>query len=122
MSETTLTGHNWVAFGAAGAMGTIRRTEAGYEARVLRTDGTPLPNLFAGGGAARGGGGAGLKPFWHPALACIGFVATLLPKRLQLPRHQPVAALAHGAGFCLVVCHQHTRHARVKRALHLLRM
>ena len=22
--------------------------------RVLRTDGTPLPNLFAGGGAARG--------------------------------------------------------------------
>jgi hypothetical protein len=38
MSETTITGHNWVAFGAAGAMGTIRRTDEGFEARVLRTD------------------------------------------------------------------------------------
>ncbi|MET0680396.1 MAG: FAD-binding protein, partial [Burkholderiales bacterium] len=28
------------------------------DARVLRADGTPLPNVFAGGGAARGVSGA----------------------------------------------------------------
>jgi len=38
-------------------VGAIYHTQGGLEinkdARVLRTDGTPLPNLFAGGGAAR---------------------------------------------------------------------
>lgn len=39
-------------------MGALFHTQGGLEvdkhARVLREDGTPLPNLFAGGGAARG--------------------------------------------------------------------
>ena len=39
-------------------MGALFHTQGGLEvnkeARVLRTDGTPFPNLFAGGGAARG--------------------------------------------------------------------
>jgi fumarate reductase flavoprotein subunit len=38
--------------------GALTHTQGGLEVntemRVLRTDGTPLPNLFAGGGAARG--------------------------------------------------------------------
>lgn len=42
--------------------GALFHTQGGLEidadARVLRTDGTPLPNLFAGGGAARGVSGA----------------------------------------------------------------
>ena len=43
---------------AAKVMGALFHTQGGLEvdqkARVLRKDGTPLPNLFAGGGAARG--------------------------------------------------------------------
>jgi fumarate reductase flavoprotein subunit len=35
----------------------------GDDARVLREDGTPLPNLFAGGGAARGVSGAELAGY-----------------------------------------------------------
>ena len=39
-------------------MGALTHTQGGLEinkeTRVLRKDGTPLPNLFAGGGAARG--------------------------------------------------------------------
>ena len=39
-------------------MGALTHTQGGLEidkeARVLRKDGTPFPNLFAGGGAARG--------------------------------------------------------------------
>ena len=39
-------------------LGALTHTQGGLEidkdARVLRKDGTPLPNLFAGGGAARG--------------------------------------------------------------------
>jgi fumarate reductase flavoprotein subunit len=39
-------------------MGALFHTQGGLEvdrhARVLRPDGAPLPNLFAGGGAARG--------------------------------------------------------------------
>jgi fumarate reductase flavoprotein subunit len=42
--------------------GALFHTQGGLEidrdARVLRVDGTPLPNLFAGGGAARGVSGA----------------------------------------------------------------
>jgi len=38
-------------------VGAIYHTQGGLqidgETRVLRTDGSPLPNLFAGGGAAR---------------------------------------------------------------------
>jgi fumarate reductase flavoprotein subunit len=43
---------------AAKVMGALFHTQGGLEvdakARVLRKDGTPFPNLFAGGGAARG--------------------------------------------------------------------
>jgi len=39
-------------------MGALTHTQGGLEInkemRVLRKDGTPLPNLYAGGGAARG--------------------------------------------------------------------
>ena len=39
-------------------MGALFHTQGGLEVnkemRVLRKDGTPFPNLFAGGGAARG--------------------------------------------------------------------
>ncbi|MEO7403850.1 MAG: FAD-binding protein, partial [Burkholderiales bacterium] len=39
-------------------IGALSHTQGGLEidtsCRVLRTDGTPFPNLFAGGGAARG--------------------------------------------------------------------
>ena len=42
--------------------GALFHTQGGLRidrtARVLRSDGTPLPNLFAGGGAARGASGA----------------------------------------------------------------
>ena len=47
---------------AARVTGALFHTQGGLEvdaqARVLRRDGTPLPNLFAGGGAARGVSGA----------------------------------------------------------------
>lgn len=49
---------------AAKVTGALFHTQGGLmvdgDARVLKTDGTPMPNLFAGGGAARGisGGGA----------------------------------------------------------------
>ena len=43
--------------------GALFHTQGGLivdrDARVLRTDGTPFPNLFAGGGAARGVSGSG---------------------------------------------------------------
>ena len=43
--------------------GALFHTQGGLvvdgEARVLGSDGRPLPNLFAGGGAARGVSGAG---------------------------------------------------------------
>ena len=42
--------------------GALFHTQGGLaidrDARVLRADGTPLPNVFAGGGAARGVSGA----------------------------------------------------------------
>ncbi len=48
---------------AARVTGALFHTQGGLvvdtDARVLRPDGTPLPNLFAGGGAARGVSGAG---------------------------------------------------------------
>jgi fumarate reductase flavoprotein subunit len=48
---------------AARVTGALFHTQGGLvvdtDARVLRADGTPLPNLFAGGGAARGVSGAG---------------------------------------------------------------
>jgi fumarate reductase flavoprotein subunit len=47
--------------------GALFHTQGGLEvneqARVLRADGTPLPNLFAGGGAARGISGAGASGY-----------------------------------------------------------
>jgi fumarate reductase flavoprotein subunit len=50
-------------FRAARVTGALFHTQGGLvvdtDARVLRPDGTPLPNLFAGGGAARGVSGAG---------------------------------------------------------------
>jgi fumarate reductase flavoprotein subunit len=50
-------------FYAAKVTGALFHTQGGLvvdgQARVLRTDGTPLPNLYAGGGAARGISGAG---------------------------------------------------------------
>ncbi len=48
---------------AAKVTGALFHTQGGLavdgDARVLRADGTPLPNLFAGGGAARGVSGPG---------------------------------------------------------------
>lgn len=48
---------------AAKVTGALFHTQGGLtvdgDARVLRTDGTPLPNLYAGGGAARGVSGPG---------------------------------------------------------------
>lgn len=38
MRETTLTGQRWVAFGPAGAVGSIHRTQGGFTFRLL-TDG-----------------------------------------------------------------------------------
>jgi hypothetical protein len=35
MSETTLTGQTWVAFGTNGAVGSIHRTTAGFTFKVL---------------------------------------------------------------------------------------
>jgi fumarate reductase flavoprotein subunit len=50
-------------FYAAKVTGALFHTQGGLtvdgDARVLRSDSTPLPNLFAGGGAARGISGAG---------------------------------------------------------------
>jgi fumarate reductase flavoprotein subunit len=59
------TGHPELAapYHAAKVTGALFHTQGGLaidrDARVLRTDGTPLPNLFAGGGAARGISGSG---------------------------------------------------------------
>jgi fumarate reductase flavoprotein subunit len=58
-------GRNWAddrppisPYRALRVVGALYHTQGGLqidgEARVLRTDGSPLPNLFAGGGAARG--------------------------------------------------------------------
>jgi hypothetical protein len=38
MSPTTTTGQRWVAFGDAGAAGTILHTDAGYAVRLLSDD------------------------------------------------------------------------------------
>jgi hypothetical protein len=38
MSETEMSTHTWVAIGSAGAIGSIRRTEQGYEVRLLTAD------------------------------------------------------------------------------------
>ncbi len=50
-------------FRAAKVTGALLNTQGGLmvgeAARVVRADGTPLPNLFAGGGAARGVSGPG---------------------------------------------------------------
>jgi fumarate reductase flavoprotein subunit len=50
-------------FHAAKVCGALFHTQGGLvvdtSARVLRTDGTPIPNLYAGGGAARGISGRG---------------------------------------------------------------
>lgn len=59
------TGHPELAppYRSAKVTGALFHTQGGLvidrEARVLRIDGTPLPNLFAGGGAARGISGTG---------------------------------------------------------------
>jgi fumarate reductase flavoprotein subunit len=56
-------------FYAAKVTGALFHTQGGLgvdeHARVLRTDGTAFPNLFAGGGAARGVSGPG----------CWGYIA-----------------------------------------------
>jgi hypothetical protein len=39
MSDNTMTGQRWVAFGPAGAIGSIHRTEDGFTVRLL--DGSP---------------------------------------------------------------------------------
>ena len=38
MSETTLVRHTWVAFGPAGASGTIHETGAGFSFRLMTDD------------------------------------------------------------------------------------
>ncbi|MDV3456085.1 FAD-dependent oxidoreductase [Sphingomonas sp. HF-S4] len=52
---------------AARVTGALFHTQGGLridaEARVLREDGTPMPNLFAGGGAARGVSGDGAEGY-----------------------------------------------------------
>jgi fumarate reductase flavoprotein subunit len=52
---------------AARVTGALFHTQGGLmvdgEGRVLRADGSPLPNLFAGGGAARGVSGAGASGY-----------------------------------------------------------
>lgn len=52
---------------AARVTGALFHTQGGLvvdtNARVLRGDGTPLPNLFAGGGAARGLSGATVEGY-----------------------------------------------------------
>jgi hypothetical protein len=35
MSENTMTGQRWVAFGPAGAVGSIHRTDSGFQVRML---------------------------------------------------------------------------------------
>jgi fumarate reductase flavoprotein subunit len=54
-------------FYAAKVTGALFHTQGGLvidgQARVLRVDGTPLPNLFAGGGAARGISGDGAEGY-----------------------------------------------------------
>lgn len=54
-------------FYAARVTGALFHTQGGLEvdgqARVLRNDGTPMPNLFAGGGAARGVSGRGASGY-----------------------------------------------------------
>jgi len=52
---------------AAKVTGALFHTQGGLvvdrDARVLRADGSPLPNLYAGGGAARGVSGAGAEGY-----------------------------------------------------------
>jgi fumarate reductase flavoprotein subunit len=52
---------------AAKVTGALFHTQGGLEvdgdARVLKADGTPFPNLFAGGGAARGVSGSGASGY-----------------------------------------------------------
>lgn len=54
-------------FYGAKVTGALFHTQGGLEinadARVLRNDGTPFPNLFAGGGAARGISGSGASGY-----------------------------------------------------------
>ena len=54
-------------FYGAKVTGALFHTQGGLEidknGRVLRTDGSPLPNLFAGGGAARGISGSGASGY-----------------------------------------------------------
>lgn len=54
-------------FYAVKVSGALYHTQGGLEidaqARVLKSDGTPFPNLFAGGGAARGVSGAGASGY-----------------------------------------------------------
>lgn len=63
------TGHPPLAapYFAARVTGALFHTQGGLridaEARVLREDGTPMPNLFAGGGAARGVSGDGAEGY-----------------------------------------------------------
>lgn len=63
------TGHPPLAapFHAARVTGALFHTQGGLcvdaEARVLRADGSPMPNLFAGGGAARGISGDGAEGY-----------------------------------------------------------
>lgn len=38
MSDMTLTGQTWVAFGPSGAVGSIHRTESGYTFKLLADD------------------------------------------------------------------------------------
>jgi fumarate reductase flavoprotein subunit len=54
-------------FFAVKVTGALFHTQGGLavngEGRVLREDGSPLPNVFAGGGAARGISGAGCSGY-----------------------------------------------------------
>lgn len=50
--NTTLTGQRWVAFGAAGALGSIHRTADGYRLRLLDDSADrEFPSLAAAKGA-----------------------------------------------------------------------
>ena len=78
---------------AAKVTGALYHTQGGLQidagARVLREDGTPLPNLFAGGGAARSVSGPGASGYLPAMGLCtavtLGRVAGLSAARLVTP-------------------------------------
>ena len=80
-------------FRALRVRGALYHTQGGLQVdastRVLRPDGTPLPNVFAGGGAARGVSG----PSYWGYLPAMGLCAAVTLGRLA---GQSAAALALG--------------------------